>query len=155
MDEDDLVPQNTASSSSSFAWTKGLVVPPDRAHAMYQLKLWGIITSIGVALPPAQEYMQRFTWLVCVAQLTFRGMPKGMQDNGGMGPMSGGGGGGGGHRKLAFGLGMLTWIVSSVVAYSLLPSWARAQRWTNSVAFGVQNLLFGLVSSYLQPYKGG
>lgn len=136
-------------------WTQGLVVAPDRAHAVGQLRLWGLITALGTVLPPAQEYMQRFTWLVCVAQLTFRGMPKEMRESGGMGMnFNSGSGGGGGHRKVAFALGVGTWIVGSVIAYGLLPKWARSQRWTNTVAFAVQNMVFGLVSSYLQPYKG-
>jgi hypothetical protein len=36
----------------------------------------------------------------------------------------------------------------------MIPSWARGQRWTTTVAFALQNLIFALVSCYLQPYKG-
>jgi hypothetical protein len=135
------------------AWTRGLVVKPDPTHLQNQIRLWGIITAIGVALPPAQDYLGRFTWLVCVAQLTFRGMPKEQQENGGMG-MNFNAGRGGGHRKVAFALGVSTWIVGSILVYSLMPTWAKGQRWTGSAAFAMQNLIFGVVSSYLQPYKG-
>ena len=135
------------------AWTRGLIVKPDQEHIKGQLRLWGIITGIGIALPPAQDYLGRFTWLVCVAQLTFRGMPKEEQERGGMG-ISFNSGGGGGHRKVAFALGFGTWVLGAILSYGLMPSWARGQRWTSSVAFTMQNLIFGVACSYLQPYKG-
>jgi hypothetical protein len=135
------------------AWTKGLVVKPNREHVQSQVRLWGIITALGAALPPVQDYLGRFTWLICVAQLTFRGMPKQEQDGGGMG-MGFNSGRGGGHRKVAFALGLGTWVVGAALAYGMIPSWARGQRWTTTVAFALQNLIFALVSCYLQPYKG-
>lgn len=61
---------------------------------------------------------------------------------------------GGGHRKVAFALGFTTWVLGAITVYSLMPSWARGQRWTSSFAFTLQNLIFGVVCSYLQPYKG-
>ena len=69
--------------------------------------------------------------------------------------MSFGAAGGGGHRKIAFGLGVLTWIVGASLTYGLMPAWAKSQRWTSTAAFIMQNLIFGLSSSYLQPYRGG
>jgi hypothetical protein len=78
-------------------WTRGLVVKPDKAHVMSQARLWGIITGVGIAFPPAQDYLGRFTWLVCIAQLTFRGMPRSETDGGGMG-MDFNSGSGGGSR---------------------------------------------------------
>jgi hypothetical protein len=134
-------------------WTQGLIVKPDEKHLKGQLRLWGILTAIGIALPPAQDYLGRFTWLVCVAQLTFRGMPQETREGGGMG-MAFNMSSRGGHRKIAFAIGFLTWIVGAIVAYGMMPTWARGQRWTSSAAFTIQNLIFGLVSSYLQPYKG-
>lgn len=136
-------------------WTQGLVVPPDADHIKKEVRIWGIITLIGLALPPAQDYLGRFTWLVCSAQLTFRGMPQEMQDRGGMGMgFNMGGSGGKGHRKVAFALGIATWIVGATLVYSLIPSWARGQRWTGTLGFALQNLIFGLACSYLHPYKG-
>jgi hypothetical protein len=154
-DEDD-VPRKVKKGeeeSQAPAWTRGLIVKPDRAHAISQLRLWGIITAVGVALPPSQDYIGRFAWLVCVAQLTFRGMPKEEQEAGGM-AMNFNAGGKGGHRKVAFVIGFSTWVVGSFLVYTLMPTWAKGQRWTGSVAFTMMNLIFGLVSSYLQPYKG-
>jgi hypothetical protein len=135
------------------AWTRGLIVKPDEAHVKSQLRLWGIITAIGVLLPPSQDYIGRFSWLVCVAQLTFRGMPKEEQESGGVG-MNFNGARGGGHRKVAFAIGLGTWMVGSFFVYTLMPTWAKAQRWTSTLAFTMMNLIYGLISSYLQPYKG-
>lgn len=129
------------------------MVKPDEKHLKSQIRLWGIITLLGAALPPVQDYLGRFTWLICVAQLTFRGMPRDETRGGGMG-ISFSEGRGGGHRKVAFALGLTTWIVGAVIAYGLMPSWARGQRWSSTVSFTMQNLIFGLVSCYLQPYKG-
>lgn len=151
IDDDDL-PKATKEWNAPL-WTKGLVVKPDSTQIQNQLRLWGIITVLGIALPPVQDYLGRFTWLICIAQLTFRGMPKQDMDGGGMG-MSFNNGRGGGHRKVAFALGFVTWMVGAIIAYGLMPSWARGQRWTNSMAFTIQNLIFGLASCYLQPYKG-
>ena len=138
------------------SWMQGLVVKPDREHVKSQVRLWGIITALGAALPPVQEYLGRFTWLICVAQLTFRGMPKEDREGGGFGMSFNmmGRGGAGGHRKVAFALGFATWIFGAILAYGMMPSWARGHRWTGTVAFALQNLIFGLVSCYLQPYKG-
>lgn len=150
-DEDDK--PKAAKEWNAPAWTQGLVVKPDTEHLKGQIRLWGIITLIGAALPPAQDYLGRFTWLVCVAQLTFRGMPREETERGGMG-ISFNAGGGGSHRKVAFALGFSTWVLGAIVVYSLIPSWARGRRWTGTLGFALQNLIFGLVSSYLQPYKG-
>lgn len=131
-----------------------MVVKPDAEHVKGQVRLWGIVTGIGLVLPSAQDYLGRFTWLVCVAQLTFRGMPKEAQDRGGMG-ISFGGGGGGGHRKVAFALGFATWVIGATLGYTLMPAWAKGHRWSASLAFSMQNWIFGFSCSYLQPYKGG
>lgn len=152
-DEDDL--PRVSKEWNAPAWTHGLIVKPDQQHVQSQLRLWGIITILGAALPPAQEYLGRFTWLVCIAQLSFRGMPKEqMEGSGGMGMGFNMRAGGGGHRKVAFLLGFATWIVGAIIAYGLMPSWARGQRWSGTVAFALQNLIFGCASCYLQPYKG-
>lgn len=135
-------------------WTQGLIVKPDERHRNAQIKLWGAISLLGLGLPPAQDYMNRFTWLVCVAQLTFRGMPRDQMDGGGMGISFNAGGGGKGHRKVAFFLGVATWIVGATLVYGLMPNWARGQRWTGSLGFLMQNFVFGVACSYLQPYKG-
>ena len=140
--------------SSTPAWAQGLIVKPNEAHKNKQIKLWGIITALGTVFPGARDYMNRFTWLVCVAQLTFRGMPQEQMEGGGLGMAFGRGGGGGSHRKVAWLLGVSTWIVGASLVYGLMPTWAKGQRWTGSVAFAMQNLIFGVVCSYLQPYKG-
>lgn len=135
-------------------WMRGLVVKPDEKHRNKQLKLWGGVTFLGWAFVPAQDYIGRFTWLICVAQLTFRGMPTEMMENGGLGISFGGGSGAKSHRKVAWLLGLTTWIVGASLVYGLMPTWAKGQRWTGTLGFTLQNLIFGLVCSYLQPYKG-
>lgn len=153
-DEDEI--PKAAKEWNAPLWTRNLVVKPDGKQVKSQARLWGIISLIGLAFPPAQEYLGRFTWLVCVAQLTFRGMPLEEREAGGMGINfnAGGRGGSGGHRKVAFALGFSIWVMGSVLVYSLMPTWARGQRWTDSLAFVLQNVLYALASCYLQPYKG-
>jgi hypothetical protein len=154
IDDDDNKSRRGAQEWNAPRWTQGLIVKPDEKHWKGQLRLWGILTALGAALPPAQDYLGRFTWLVCVAQLTFRGMPREATEGGGLG-ISFSGSSGGGHRKVAFALGFATWIVGAVLAYGLMPTWAKGQRWSSTVAFSMQNLIFALASCYLQPYKGG
>jgi hypothetical protein len=152
-DEDDI--PKTQKEWNAPGWTSGLIVKPDEKHLKAQARLWGIITALGLVFPPSLDYLGRFTWLVCVAQLTFRGMPQSEQEMGGVGmSYTAGGVKGGSHRKVAFALGVTTWIVGSILVYSLMPSWAKNQRWTDSAAFTMQNMIFALVCSYLQPYKG-
>jgi hypothetical protein len=153
-DDDEDEKPKAAKEWNAPKWTQGLVVKPDQKYVKEQVRLWGIITGLGAAVPPAQGYLGRFTWLICVAQLTFRGMPREQTDRGGMGIAFNSGGGGGGHRKVAFALGISIWISGAILVYSLIPAWARGQRWTGTVAFAMQNLIFGLASCYLQPYKG-
>lgn len=143
-----------AAEWSAPRWTKGLVVKPDEKYRNEQIRLWGFITALGVALPPALDFLGRFTWVVCVAQLTFRGMPREQVSGGGM-AMSFRGPGGGGHRKVSFALGIATWAFGAILVYGGMPAWAKGQRWTPSAAFIMQNLIFALSSLYLQPYKGG
>lgn len=149
--EEDKKPKKEVSTPQ---WMQGLIVKPNHEHKMKQIKLWGAITAIGVVFPGARDYMNRFTWLVCVAQLTFRGMPQEMVEGGGLGMAFNAGGGKGGHRKLAWLLGVGTWIGGASLVYGLMPTWAQGQRWTGGLAFAMQNLIFGVACSYLQPYKG-
>jgi hypothetical protein len=154
VDEDDVPKKKGSKEVSAPSWTKGLIVKPDRAHLVAEFRLWGIITLLGAGFPPAQEYLARFTWLICAGRLIFRGMPKEMREGGGMGYNFSSGSGGGGHRKVGFGLAVLTWIVGATLSNILMPSWARHQRWAGTVAFTMQNCIFLLATCYLQPYKG-
>ena len=151
-EEDDEPKKKVSREWNAPKWTQGLIVKPDEKWTRYQVRLWGIITGIGLALPPAQEYLGRFTWLILIAQLTYRGINREALD-GSIG-MRFGVAGGGGHRKVAFFLGLLIWFTSAVVIYGFMPSWAKGKRWTGTMAFTMQNLLFGISSCYLQPYKG-
>eukprot|EP00527_Entomoneis_sp_CCMP2396_P009798 CAMPEP_0198136826 /NCGR_PEP_ID=MMETSP1443-20131203/409_1 /TAXON_ID=186043 /ORGANISM="Entomoneis sp., Strain CCMP2396" /LENGTH=305 /DNA_ID=CAMNT_0043798105 /DNA_START=157 /DNA_END=1074 /DNA_ORIENTATION=- len=152
VDEDD-TPSKGAKEWNAPLWTKGLIVKPNEEQIKSQVKLWGILTGLGLALPPVIDYLGRFTWLICVAQLTFRGMSAEDRDRGGMGAFSSGGKGGG-HRKVAFALGFTIWIAGLGVVYGLMPAWAKGQRWTGQLAYTLQNLIFATASCYLQPYKG-
>lgn len=152
-DEDDKKSKTTKDPGNGPKWMQGLVVKPDTKHLNYQLKLWGLVTAIGVALPPVQSYLVKFNWLICVAQLIYRGMPAEERERGGMG-LNFSGGGGGGHRKVSFLLGFGIWIVGSALIYGLMPTWVRGQRWEGSLVYLLQNSMFLLASCYLQPYKG-
>ena len=137
-------------------WTQGLVVKPDEKHLQYQSKLWGGLTVLGLGLPPVIPYMGKFNWLICVAQLIYRGMPMEERERGGMGLNFGGysGNSGKGHRKVAFALGFGIWAVGSLVLYAAMPTWVRGERWEPLLMYTLQNIFFFLASCYLQPYKG-
>lgn len=136
------------------AWTQGLIVKPDEKHIKGQVRLWGIVTLIGVALPPAINYLNRFTWLVCIAQLSFRGMPRESQEDGGLGISFGGGPCAKSHLKVAWLLGLAVSFVGAVMVYGFMPTWAKGQRYTPMIAFTLRNAIYGIACFYFQPYKG-
>lgn len=134
-------------------WTQGLIVKPDEKQIKGQARLWGALTFAGLAFPPAIDYLNRFTWLVCIAQLSFRGMPR---DNmgGGLGISFDSGPGGKSHLKVAWLLGVTVSILGATLVYGLMPAWAKGGRYTALLAFSLRNLIYGVACSYLQPYKG-
>uniref|UniRef100_A0A7S4AFN0 Uncharacterized protein n=1 Tax=Pseudo-nitzschia australis TaxID=44445 RepID=A0A7S4AFN0_9STRA len=137
------------------AWTQGLIVKPDQAHIKSQVQIWGIMSLMGLALPPFIQYANRFSWMVCVAQLSFRGMAKQEGGGGGFGVMRmGNGPGEKKHLKVAWLLGISITIVGAVVTYGLMPQWAKGHRLTPTLAFAMRNFIYGVACSYLQPYKG-
>jgi hypothetical protein len=135
-------------------WTQGLIVKPDEKQRNGQLRLWGGLTLAGVAFPPAIDYLNRFTWLVCIAQLTFRGMPRENVEGGGLGISFNSGGGGKAHMKVAWLLGLVVSIMGAIMVYGLMPSWAKGGRYTALLAFTLRNTIYAAACSYLQPYKG-
>ena len=137
------------------AWTQGLIVKPDQAHIKSQVQIWGVMSLMGLALPPFIQYANRFSWMVCVAQLSFRGMAKQEGGGGGFGVMRmGNGPGEKKHLKVAWLLGISITIVGAVVTYGLMPQWAKGHRLTPTLAFAMRNFIYGVACSYLQPYKG-
>jgi hypothetical protein len=69
VDVDD-VPK-AATEWNTPAWTRGLIVKPDPEHVKGQVRLWGIKTLLGAALPPVQDYLGRFVaHLRCSAHLS-------------------------------------------------------------------------------------
>lgn len=138
-------------------WTQGLIVKPDEKHLQYQTKLWGALTLMGLGLPPVIPYMGKFNWLICVAQLMYRGMPEADRERGGMGLNFGGGDSSSrskGHRKVAFALGFSIWALGSLLLYSAMPTFVKGQRWEPLLMYTIQNGFFFVASCYLQPYKG-
>lgn len=136
------------------AWTNGLIVKPDKAHIKSQVQIWGVMSLLGLALPPFIQYANRFSWMVCVAQLSFRGMAKQEGGGGGFGVMRmGNGPGDKKHLKTAWLLGITITIFGAVATYGLMPQWAKGQRLTPTIAFAMRNFIYGVACSYLQPYK--
>jgi len=135
------------------AWTNGLIVKPDRAQIKGQVRLWGILSLMGLALPPFVGYSNRFTWLVCIAQLSFRGMPKSDVGGGGMSMQFGSGPGSKKHLKVAWLIGMVVTIFGGALTYGLMPAWAKGQRFTPIVVFTMRNFVYGVACCYFQPYK--
>jgi hypothetical protein len=135
------------------AWTNGLVVKPDQAQIKGQVRLWGILSLIGLALPPFIQYSNRFTWLVCIAQLSFRGMPKEQLEGGGIAMSFGGGPGSKSHIKTAWLLGLATSLAGAFLTYGLMPNWAKGQRMTPICVYTMRNFLYGTACCYFQPYK--
>lgn len=135
------------------AWTKGLIVKPDQAQIKGQVRLWGILSLIGLALPPFISYSNRFTWLVCIAQLSFRGMPKSESGGGGVAMQFGSGPGGKKHLKVAWLLGLAVSFAGGVLTYGLMPAWAKGQRFTPIAVYTMRNFIYGFACCWLQPYK--
>jgi len=135
-------------------WTRGLIVKPDEKQIKSQVRLWGAITLAGFAFPPAIDYLNRFTWLVCIGQLSFRGMSRENVEGGGLGISFGSGPGAKSHLKVAWLLGISVTILGATLVYGLMPAWAKGGRYTALLAFSLRNAIFGVACSYLQPYKG-
>jgi hypothetical protein len=135
-------------------WTQGLIVKPNEKEVIGQARLWGALTVAGLAFPPAIDYLNRFTWLVCIAQLSFRGMPRNQVEGGGLGMDFNAGGGGKSHLKVAWLMGLVVSIMGAVIVYGAMPAWAKGGRYTALLAFSLRNAFFAASCSYLQPYKG-
>jgi len=135
------------------AWTQGLIVKPDRAQIKGQVRLWGILSLIGLALPPFISYSNRFTWLVFIAQLSFRGMPRDESGGGGVAMQFGSGPGAKKHLKVAWLLGLAVTFLGGVLTYGLMPSWAKGQRFTPIAVYTMRNFIYGFACCWLQPYK--
>ena len=152
--DEDLAPKKEEVEWQAPRWTQGLIVKPDEKQINGQARLWGGLTLAGLAFPPAIDYLNRFTWLVCIAQLTFRGMPRENVEGGGLGISFNAGGSGKSHMKVAWLLGIGVSFFGAVAVYGLMPAWAKGGRYTALLAFSLRNLIYAFSCSYLQPYKG-
>jgi len=154
IDDEAVVSKDKEMEWQAPRWTQGLIVKPDDTQLKGQARLWGGITLAGLVFPPAIDYLNRFTWLVCIAQLTFRGMPRDNMESGGLGISFNTGGGGKSHMKVAWLLGIGVSILGASLVYGLMPAWAKGQRYTSLLAYTLRNTIFAVACSYLQPYKG-
>jgi len=154
VDEDLVASKDKDTEWQAPRWTQGLIVKPDDAQRNGQARLWGGITLAGLVFPPAIDYLNRFTWLVCIAQLSFRGMPRDNIEGGGLGISFNAGGGGKSHMKVAWLLGIGVSILGAGLVYGLMPAWAKGQRYTALLAYTLRNTIFAVACSFLQPYKG-
>lgn len=153
--DEDLVPQKKEDAEwQAPRWTQGLIVKPDEKQRNGQIRLWGGLTFAGLAFPPAIDYLNRFTWLVCIAQLSFRGMPRDNLEGGGLGISFNAGGGGKSHMKVAWLLGITVSVLGAMAVYGFMPAWAKGGRYTALLAFSMRNAIYAVACSYLQPYKG-
>lgn len=154
--DEDLLPQKKEETEwQAPRWTQGLVVKPDEKQRNGQARLWGGITLAGLVFPPAIDYLNRFSWLICIAQLTFRGMPRDSVGGGGLGmAFNAEGGAGKKHMKVAWLLGVVISLVGALLVYGLMPAWAKGQRYTALLAYTLRNTIYAFACSYLQPYKG-
>jgi len=148
------VAANRASKNKEWnapAWTNGLIVKPDQAQIKGQVRLWGALSLLGLALPPFITYSNRFTWLVFIAQLSFRGMPK--TEGGGGVAMQFGNVGGKKHIKVAWLIGMAVTFLGGALTYGLMPAWAKGQRYTPICVYTMRNFIYGVACCYFHPYK--
>ena len=151
--DDDVTPKKKDAEWQPPRWTKGLIVKPDEKQIKGQARLWGALTFAGLAFPPAIDYLNRFTWMVCIAQLSFRGMPRNDM-GGGLGISFDSGPGGKSHLKVAWLLGLTVSILGAMLVYGLMPAWAKGGRYTALLAFSLRNTIYAVACSYLQTYKG-
>lgn len=140
-DDDDLVPS---------AW-KGIVVKPDDVWRNRQLKVWGIITALGMVFPTAIETMAILQLMVLTAQLLYRGQ---IIEPGNMWSLSSGERAKGSHRTTSWFLGLGILFGGKMLAFLLTPPFAKGKRWTPTVGFMLQNLIYMFSNMFLQPYKG-
>jgi len=152
--EEAVAPKDEDTEWQAPRWTQGLIVKPDEAQRNKQARLWGGITLAGLVFPPAIDYLNRFSWLVCIAQLSFRGMARENIEGGGLGISFNSGGGKKSHMKVAWLLGLGVSFVGAGLVYGLMPAWAKGQRYTALLAFSLRNTIYAVACSYLQPYKG-
>lgn len=129
-------------------WTKGLIVKPDRARFMGQLKIWGILTFVVWTLPPLVEFFKVVNCFLCVQQIMLRGTPKNSVTGGGWGKSTYG------HGKVSFFLGVLVWFLGSIAGIVFMPSYVELQRTSAVVQFSIKNLVCFTGCLYLQTYKG-
>lgn len=152
--DDEPTPKKKDAEWQPPRWTRGLIVKPDEKQIKGQARLWGGLTLAGLAFPPAIDYLNRFTWLVCIAQLSFRGMSRESVEGGGLGISFGSGPGAKSHLKVAWLLGIGVSFAGAVLVYGLMPAWAKGGRYTALLAFTLRNTIYAVACSYLQPYKG-
>jgi len=135
------------------AWTQGLIVKPDQKQISGQVRLWGIVTLMGLALPPFITYSNRFTWLICIAQLSFRGMSSSETGGGGVAMNFGSSPGSKSHIKVAWLIGLSVTFLGGLLTVGLMPAWAKGQRLTPIAVFAMRNFIYGVTCCYFQPYK--
>lgn len=152
--DDEVTPKKKDAEWQPPRWTRGLIVKPDEKQIKGQARLWGGLTLAGLAFPPAIDYLNRFTWLVCIGQLSFRGMSRENVEGGGLGISFGSGPGAKSHLKVAWLLGIGVSFAGAVLIYGLMPAWAKGGRYTALLAFTLRNAIYAVACSYLQPYKG-
>ena len=133
------------------SWLEGIVVKPDNVWRNRQLKIWGILTALGVCFPPAIETFVILQYFVLTAQLLYRGQ---IMDPGNMWMMSSGEKAKGSHRKYTPFLAAGIMLAAKVAVFALMPPFARSRRWTGTVGWVGENALYMTSNLFLQPYRG-
>ena len=134
-------------------WARGIVVPPDAAWRDRQLKIWMFMSSVTFLLPTLAEVMGIGQILVFLGQMMNRGMSREEIGGGGFSPFAGGTGGKKGHKKYAFLLASIGWILAKGFGFLLTPEPLQGYKWTPSITIFIENMLIMATCMFIKVKK--
>jgi hypothetical protein len=130
-------------------WYQGIIVKPDEAWRNRQYKVWIGLSILGFLLPPVTEKLMYTNWLFAVGQMSTRGtatdgdyeMISGKKSKA--------------HQKVSWFIGMCVWIVMTIAAKVITKRLGLAgSRIALSYELAIQNVVLGITTAYVKPYKG-
>ena len=143
-------PKKRDEEESGPKWMQGLVVKPDAKWRNRQLSTYGIMSLVGILLPPVIDKMLMIQLLIVIGQLIWRGVPR---EDGGYN-LFGNSDGGGSHKKVAWLLGASIFFAGKLLVFALMPNALRGSKWAEIGGFCAENVLYMTANMFLQPYKG-
>lgn len=146
-DEEDLLPEKKAQKWRIPSFLDGIIVKPDAAYRLRQVKVFGTLTLLCWVLPPISERILTINWAFAAGQIARRGMS---DSEGEYNPFQKGGS----HQRNAVLLMMALWVILRIFLTSLgnIRMWF-GERYVGVVDATIMNIVFGTCTCYLQTYK--